>query len=255
MLRRLRAAIGVFLQLRRRDRAFRRWLRHHPGASYGAFYADGARRRLGQAGKAGVIIPRTLGGQVDSAAARRRAESVLGYLKWAGCRPGHAVVDFGCGSLWIGAVLMAYLDPGRYTGLDVTDHFYREALERLGADFVADRRPALDVISPAALARVGGGNPDFVISIAVLRHVRPGELAAYFSQLIALCGPATRLVIGHKPHDWTRVDGFQSLRHSRHSIRAALAGLGYEPRFDQAPDAPPCRVAMFEIVRSAPDPC
>lgn len=248
MLRRLRDMLGVHLQLWRRRGAFRRWQAARPGGSYGQFYAEGARERGGQADRRDVIRPKTLGNQVNQDALRRRAASLLDYLKWAGCRPEHVVVDFGCGSLWIGETLMSYLAPGRFIGLDVVDFFYREALERMGAGFVAERQPMLDVIAPAALARARERNPDFVISTAVLRHVRPQELAEHFRQLTSLCGPATRIIIGHEARAWTSVAGFQSLHHSRRAIAAALAPLGYAPRFDRLPGAPECRVALFEIV-------
>lgn len=251
MLQRLRDAIGVFLQLRKRGRRFRRWRRDHPGASYAVFYAEDARRRIELLATKRIRAPRTLGRHVDPAGARRRAESLLGYLKWAGCRPEHMVVDFGCGSLWVGEVLMSYLRPGGYVGLDVIDHFYREACERLGADFIAERCPTLEVISPTALRRARARNPDFILSTAVLLHVRPAEMAAYFAQIIAMAGPATRIVIGHKPHGWTRAEGLRNLQYGRPAIRAALAGLGYEARFDRAADAPQCQIALFEIVPMA----
>ena len=208
----------------------------------------GARQRIGQTGLEGVRLPKTLGNHVDPALARRRGESLLEYLKWAGCRPEHVLVDFGCGSLWIGEVLMSYLQPGHYIGMDVIDFFYVETLKRLGDEFVAERRPVLERISPESLERVRARNPDYVVSTAVLRHVRPAELVDHFRQITSLCGPAARIIIGHKPHDWMRVDGVRSLQHSRHSIRTALAKLGYEARFEKPAGAPHCRIALFEIV-------
>lgn len=247
MLLRLRDMLWVYFHLGKRGWAFRRWQSSHPGGNYGQFYADDARGRINQIGLKPVILPKTLGRHIGPARARQRGESLLEYLKWAGCRPEHAVVDFGCGSLWAGEVLMSYLEPGRYIGMDVVDFFYHEALQRLGAEFVADRRPVLELISPASLEGVKARKADFIVSTAVLLHVRPADLSDYFTQLTSLCGPSTRIIIGHKPHRWTRVDGAQSLQHSRRSIEAALADIGYEPHFEKPPGAPRCQVALFEI--------
>lgn len=248
MLQRLRDRVGLWRTRWTWERAFRRWRQLHPGGSYGQFYADGARQRSAQGPAGRLKRPKTLGAGVDPVWARKRAESLLSYLQWAGCRPDHLVVDFGAGSLWIGETLMSYLEPGRYLAMDVVDDFYTDALERLGREVVARRQPCFALISPDSLAQTRSLEPDFVISTAVLRHVRPSELSDYFEQIVSLCGPSTRVIVGHKPGPWTRSDGFHAVQYGRAAIQAALGRLGYEPRFERPPGAPPCQIALFEIV-------
>ncbi|MEZ5833461.1 MAG: class I SAM-dependent methyltransferase [Dongiaceae bacterium] len=223
---------------------FRRWRTANPGGSFAQFYADDARRRS-RAG--GTLRPKTLGPDLNAGQQRARAESLVGYLKWAGCRPKSLVVDFGCGSLWIGEVLMRFLQPGRYVAMDVVDHFYQDALQRLGRDLIALHQPKFELISPESLVRVQSLRPDFVLSTGVLQHVRPQELGGYFAQIVALCTPATRVFIGHKTGPWRRIHGTRSLQYSGADISRALAGLGYEARFERPPGAPGCHIALFEI--------
>lgn len=245
MLRRLGDALRVRYWTWQRDRSFRRWQLAHPGGSFAQFYADDAGRRSQEGG---ASAPHTLGSHLDPIRQRARAQSLLQYLRWAGCRPEHLLVDFGCGSLWIGETVMAYLQPGRYVGMDVVDSFHAAALARLGPEFVARHQPRFELISPVSLAAVRALRPDFIISTAVLQHVPPEELAGYFRQLVSLCTSSTRVFVGHKPSDWTRVSGPRSLQYSRADIAAALGGLGYEPRFARSPEAPPCVIALLEIV-------
>jgi hypothetical protein len=234
------------------DRSYRRWLARHPGGDFGQYYAHDARERIAQAkAKGRSNPPRTLGNDLDPIPARARAESLLAYLKWMGCRPDHLVVDFGCGSLWVGEVLMGYLDPGRYLGMDVVDFFYAEAQKRLGPAVIRERQPTFEVISPDSLVRGRARNPDFILSTAVLQHVRPRELFDYFSQIVSLCAPSTRVIIGHKPDERTAVIACHNLQHSRDAIRTALDRLGYEPRFERPAKAPSCQVALFEITPKA----
>lgn len=227
MIGRLRAYLAQRRDWRRRRRKhkkqFARWLAANPGGSYGQSYAEDARRRI----DAGDSHP-TLGvASVDQAAVRARAQRVLADFKRAGCRPHHVVVDYGCGSLWIGEAFMGYLDPGKYIGLDVSDTFFAEGLKRLPPDFVADRRPDVQVISEVALRDVRELKPDFIASIAVLHHVPPEDLPGYFARIVSLAGPPTRIEVSHWVGLRTRWAPPRSWRHSRHAVRAALAPLGY----------------------------
>lgn len=215
-------------RLRRKQRKqFARWLASNPGGTYGQFYAADARRRI-DAGSAHATLGITT---VDREVVTRRAHSLLEGFKAAGCRPEHVVVDYGCGSLWIGEAFMDYLEPGNYIGLDVSDVFFTEALTRMPADFIARKRPTLQLIGEQSLRMVRERKPDLVFSMAVLQHVPPGELGEHFRDVVSLAAPHTRIEIGHWPRLRTVWMPPRSWRHSRYAIRAALAPLGYAPEF------------------------
>lgn len=111
--------------------------------SYGQFYAESTRRNI----DAGAPHP-TLGlATVNRSHVQARAQRILADFKQAGCAPHHVVVDYGCGSLWVGEVFMDYLEPGNYVGLDLVDIFYTEGLTRLPPEFLARSKPSLHVIA------------------------------------------------------------------------------------------------------------
>lgn len=207
----------------RRRAKFKRWLAENPGGTYGQFYAHNAHENL----QTGAPHP-TLGvTNVDEATARRRAQEILADFKRAGCTPRHVVVDYGCGSLWVGEAFMQYLEPGNYIGLDVADLFYKDALARLSAEFVASRKPVLRVIAAESVAEVRARRPDFIFSVAVMQHVPPGDLSGYFSRIVSLAGPHTRIEIGNRVVfcPWGRNRNVHW--HTPFSVRRALARLGY----------------------------
>lgn len=220
---RIKRTIAMYRRARWRRNAFAAWLERHPGGSYAQFYAENARDGLAE----GKPHP-TLGVKnVDEATVRARANKILEDFKRAGGMPHHVVVDYGCGSLWVGEAFMEYLDPGNYIGLDVVDFFYKDGLARLPADFVASRRPSLHVISDASLADVRARNPDFVFSFAVMMHVPPGDLGGYFARILSLAGPRTRIDIDNRVTlfcTWGRQPNLKW--HTRGSVRRALAPLG-----------------------------
>ena len=208
---------------RKKRKKFRRWLALNPGGSYGQFYALSTHRRI----NAGAPHP-TLGlTNVKKSQVEARAQRILADFKRAGCAPHHVVVDYGCGSLWVGEVFMAYLEPGRYIGLDLVDTFYTEGLTRLPPEFVASRKPSLHVIDDNALREIRDRNPDFILSLAVMQHVPPGDLAGYFSRIVSLAGPRTKIEICNQVMFCTWGCPPNKFWHTRWSVRSALAPLGY----------------------------
>ena len=207
---------------RKHEKRFARWLAANPGGSYSEFYAEDTRRRI-DAGGAHV----TLGiDSVDRDWVKARVQRALGDFKQAGCAPDHVVVDYGCGSLWIGEALMEYLKPGNYIGLDVSNTFFAERLGRMPAEFVANRKPILRVIDDAALREVRARQPDFILSIAVMQHVPPKDLPGYFARIVSLAGPRTRIEICHEVGFRTKWQPPRRWQHGRYAVRSALAPLG-----------------------------
>ena len=212
---------------RKRNKKYARWLATHPGQSYAQFYVEETRRQI----DAGMMTYSNIGLDVDIGFMNKRAQGILEAFKRAGCQPHHVVVDYGCGSLWIGEAFMNYLEPDNYVGLDVADGFYAEALTRFPEGYVAERRPMLRVISQDSLREVRDRKPDFILSTGVLMHVPPEDLAGYFARLTAVALPHTRIEIGHQA---TLFSGWEPPRfwsHSRFAIGSVLARLGYKARY------------------------
>ena len=164
------------------------------------------------------------------------------------------MLDYGCGSLWIGEALIEYLDAGRYIGLDVVEDFWREALDRLDPALVAAKRPNLGLLDTAPDA--AAPPPDFILATAVLLHVPPEELGSLFGRLLARAGPRTRVLVDH---DLDRPDGFRGTvwRHSLATVERQLAAYGrtVAPVRHEAPVAGyRYRIRLFELAPPELDP-
>jgi hypothetical protein len=239
----IKRRFGAGRRARARSEQFRQWLAQHPGSTYGHYYIHDAYDTLRAGGPHA-----TLGiDNVDEGTVRRRARNIVADLKRAGCMPEHVVVDYGCGSLWVGEALMAYLRPGNYIGLDVADLFYKDGLARLTPAFVASRRPVLRVIDDASLAEARDRRPDFIFSAAVMQHVPRAELASYFSRIASMACPHTRIEICAPVvrFPWSR--WWNRHWHTRFSIARALAPLGYAAEY--RPERRVMRMRGFSMVR------
>ena len=150
-----------------------------------------------------------------------QGQYVLAELRRLGLEPHHTVVDYGCGSLRVGATLIAWLDRGRYWGLDITDRFYRDGLTQLGQGHLDAKGPRFRVIDDKTLAETAAASPDFVVSVAVVKHVPPAELDNYFGRIARLMGrQATLLVYFIQAPATVRSNG-KSWSHGADSLRRA----------------------------------
>jgi hypothetical protein len=126
---------------------------------------------------------------------------------------------------------MEYLEPGKYVGLDVSDIFFAEGLARIPADILASRRPMVRAISEEALSGARALKPDFILSIAVMHHVPPEDLAGYLARIVSLAGPGTRIEICTPFASRTKFGTPRTWHHGRDAIQSALAPLGYRAEF------------------------
>src|SRR5690606_13098387 len=68
----------------------------------------------------------------DPEGARREADFVAETVRELGLEPSDVCIEYGCGALRIGEPIMKLLEPGNYIGLDVTDRFWKNGIQRLG---------------------------------------------------------------------------------------------------------------------------
>lgn len=102
--------------------------------------------------------------------------------------PATKVVDYGCGSLRLGAHYIQDLSPGCYFGLDVTTGFLDYGKEMLGEAVLAQKAPRFAAISPQSVAQAAKFGADLVLSTAVAHHVHPDDSRFYFDSLKTMAG-------------------------------------------------------------------
>lgn len=118
---------------------------------------------------------------------------VMGATQFAllcalGLREGHRVLDIGCGSLRGGRLLITYLAPGGYTGLEPNRWLVEEGIEtQLGQDALALKEPTFlynDTFDVSELDPF-----DFVIAQSIATHTGPQMTRALFSSVSRALAP------------------------------------------------------------------
>ncbi|HWA89886.1 MAG TPA: class I SAM-dependent methyltransferase [Rhizomicrobium sp.] len=166
----------------KRNRQYLAYRERNPGRSYAQWLHEAAVAHVRTGGRHATLGD-NLGHDDWWEAGRTNFER---YLKLLPIRPDSKLVDYGCGSLRIGAHFIRYLDPGRYFGLDITTGLIDAGKEIIGGAMLAGKQPLFGAIEEEALAKAVAFGADFVCSTAVCYHVHPDEAPVYFGNLARL---------------------------------------------------------------------
>jgi SAM-dependent methyltransferase len=156
-----------------------------------------------------------------------------------GLRGRYRVLDFGCGSLRLGRLLIPYLERGGYHGLEPNQWLVEEGLRReLGKDIRRVKRPRFHDVSDFQADRCGTGF-DFIIAQSIFSHTGPRLMAkalAGFRRALHPRGLAVFTVVHRanaEPHTVTKPDAWvypEVVRFSEAEIQALLAEAGLHGR-------------------------
>lgn len=165
------------------DRRYALFKRKNPGVSFTKMQMEKTAQTL-QTGKAHPTLGRNIIDHADWWTAG--VATFAHYMKLFPIAPGSRVIDYGCGSLRVGAHFIRFLDPGCYFGLELANGLYQLGEEVIGPELIARKKPRLGLIDTPALGEAVAFGADFVYSTAVAFHVHPDEMALYCANLIKL---------------------------------------------------------------------
>jgi SAM-dependent methyltransferase len=111
--------------------------------------------------------------------------SQFALLVTLGLRDTHRVLDFGCGSLRLGRLLIPYLGRGNYTGLDPNIWLVDDAVKRqLGQGILGVKEPRFFVHDDFRADRCGN-NFDFIVAQSIFSHTGADLIASALSSFAA----------------------------------------------------------------------
>lgn len=106
-----------------------------------------------------------------------------------GLREHHRVLDFGCGSLRAGRLLIPYLLPGHYYGIEPNAWLIDDALSnQLGRDLLAVKRPSFDHNAEFRVDRFGVAF-DFIVAQSIFSHATSGLVVQALRNFAASLSP------------------------------------------------------------------
>jgi SAM-dependent methyltransferase len=120
---------------------------------------------------------------------------IFDYAVARGLQPRHRLLDFGCGALRFGNYAIAYLEPGRYYGIDAHLKSLEAAVTyEIPIHNLADKRPHLLWNADYAVDHFGV-RFDWIVDYAASLHVPKDDLEAIFGKLHDVLSPRGRLLV------------------------------------------------------------
>lgn len=152
-----------------------------------------------------------------------------------GLREEHAVLDIGCGSLSAGRILMAYLLPGRYFGIEPERWLIDAGIrEELGREFIRMKQPVFDQNADFRLG-VFRRQFDFLLAHAIFTHTPKSQLEKCFAEARRVMNPKGLFVGSFKsgPVDFEGDDWEypQQIEYTSEYIEAAAGRVGLLCKF------------------------
>ena len=142
------------------------------------------------------------------------------------------VVEYGCGSLRVGAGFIEFLKPQHFYGLDVVDTFYKLGVSRLGEKRILEKSVRFDVIGQSGVSSASNFGADHVYATAVIFHIHPDDILSAMENLSALASkPGAKLIFDAKvtresvPQRYAQKDGKGGWAWPLEFYRSALAPL------------------------------
>ncbi len=116
----------------------------------------------------------------------------LNFLQEKGLKPSDRLLDIGCGSLRGGVRFVAYLDPGNYYGLDISQDLIDAGRQELAAAGLDTRGAHLVVDDSFSFERLGTGF-DFALAQSVFTHLSLNSIHRCLVKVSEALRPGGRL--------------------------------------------------------------
>lgn len=151
-------------------------------------------------------------------------------LTFLGLREHHYLLDIGCGPLRVGKLLIPYLLPGRYFGIDVARWVIDEAIKHeLGTDILRVKKPTFRIDGTFHLTGFGQ-QFDFILAQGILCYMGAEQMRTCFAEVASVMRKEGLFVATYYP-------GFQSYvgddftypdtqKHTFHLIRSLASEAG-----------------------------
>ncbi|MGI0081211.1 MAG: hypothetical protein ACRECH_16510, partial [Nitrososphaerales archaeon] len=114
------------------------------------------------------------------------------FLVQQGLKPPHVVLDIACGSLRAGRLLIPYLEPGNYLGMDKHSELIEAGkINEVAAPVLEAKHPEF-VVSDSFAFENFSKKPDFCIAQSLFTHLHKLDIETCFRNLSVFVGSGCR---------------------------------------------------------------
>ncbi len=121
-------------------------------------------------------------------------------------KPEHSLLDIGCGTLRGGIHFIKYLNPGNYTGIDISPEAIKIAQQLIIKEDLGDRKPRLLITADSQFKEFSGETFDFLFAYSVFCHLPPEEIEEIFQNIGKIMGSESTFFFTFKPAKKFKMD-------------------------------------------------
>lgn len=152
----------------------------------------------------------------------------LDFLKSHGLKPSHKLFDYGCGVCRSGMFFAKYLEPGNYTGADIS----KERLEHgktlmLEEGLESDEYELLHV-TDCQLRELKGRKFDYVFANSVLTHMPEGDIRTMLAAMRSVLGNTGKFFFSYAQAEARKRRNIKDFWYRQDEMRALCEDAGYK---------------------------
>ena len=110
------------------------------------------------------------------------------FLVQHGLRPGHTLLDIGCGTLRGGQHFIQYLNPCNYTGIDISPKAIEYGLTLVRQGGLQEKKPVLMVNKDLTFGSFQNQTFDYILAQSVFSHLLPEHIQECFNNIGRIMG-------------------------------------------------------------------
>lgn len=167
------------------------------------------------------------------------------YLKKCGLKPDHALLDFGCGVLRLGAYAARYLEPGNYVGVDISQKRLDRGTTVMAAAGIPETSYEAICVSGCELEEISGRRFDAVWAQSVLTHMPENDIRTMLWAIKPMMKPDAFYLFTFAPGEKRRRMNIKDFWYPVDDIRQIVESEGFN--FEIMSDWPGVGDAMARI--------
>lgn len=155
------------------------------------------------------------------------------YLVGHGLKPHHCFLDIGCGNLRLGCVLIPFLDPNKYVGVDISPKIVCAALRTIEEFNLQSRYPYIYLLRETSYRFLPESHFDYVHAHSVFSHLPLPEIEKVLRETYRIMKPGSifdfTYLSSHKMGNFLREDFY----YPTETVMQLAKSCGFEPAYMQ----------------------
>jgi SAM-dependent methyltransferase len=178
------------------------------------------------------------------------------FLKRRGLQPHHRMLDVGCGTLRGGRHAIRHLEPGHYTGMDISPKALEYARELVRKEGLAGKRPRLVLSKRKDLQfrEFAGEKFDYMLAQSVFTHLMPEHIQECFAHIGGIMNDRSTFYFTYGHGDEYRQTGLKNFKYPFSFFEELAARHGFRVEDCSAQYPHPRGQRMVALTRRSQSP-